>query len=327
MEDGLSKVDLRMSSLRPIGNLKPMMSVKTNSRNFPTFRRLHTPRRDARGGGATQWFRSNRVVYWLLLITLWAYLGFYVQSRWAHGDNKDDIFGNRSEPATDISNVPRRGLDTEVSNSVARNSTNVNQEKEVEAIVSKRENNNNSSRKDVSNKKKIKKSGGRSLRSKGRSKQKTSNKVNSGELDLDAPEEKVPKWNHSNGRLVGPFGSLEDTILEWSPEKRSGTCDRKGQFSRLVWSRKFVLIFHELSMTGAPLSMMELASELLSCGATVTAVILNKRGGLQLELARRKINMLDDKGDLSFKIAMKSDLIIAGSAVCASWIGKFLFVS
>ncbi|XP_012853100.1 PREDICTED: uncharacterized protein LOC105972671 [Erythranthe guttata] len=31
--------------------------------------------------------------------------------------------------------------------------------------------------------------------------------------------------------------------------------DLKGAFARLVWSRKFVLIFHELSMTGAPLAM------------------------------------------------------------------------
>ncbi|CAM8992072.1 unnamed protein product [Rhodiola kirilowii] len=323
MDEGMSKGDLRMSSLRPIGSTKPMLSVKTNPRNSPTLLRLNssrTPRRDGRGSGlnATQWFRSNRVVYWLLLITLWAYLGFYVQSRWAHGDNKDDIFGHRSEPITDISNIPRRGLDSEDSHSVVKNETSTDRDKGAEADVSTRENDLNS-HKDAPSKKKTRKSV-RSLRGKNRSKLKSSKKVDTNELD---GQDEILNWNNSNGLLVGPFWSLEDKILEWSPEKRSGTCDRKGQFARLVWSRKFVLIFHELSVTGAPLSMMELASELLSCGATVTAVILNKRGGLMPELARRKINVLDDKGDLSFKIAMKSDLIIAGSAVCASWIDQY----
>ncbi|CAM8991995.1 hypothetical protein QQ045_025631 [Rhodiola kirilowii] len=323
MDEGMSKGDLRMSSLRPIGSTKPMLSVKTNPRNSPTLLRLNssrTPRRDGRGSGlnATQWFRSNRVVYWLLLITLWAYLGFYVQSRWAHGDNKDDIFGHRSEPITDISNIPRRGLDSEDSHSVVKNETSTDRDKGAEADVSTRENDLNS-HKDAPSKKKTRKSV-RSLRGKNRSKLKSSKKVDTNELDR---QDEILNWNNSNGLLVGPFWSLEDKILEWSPEKRSGTCDRKGQFARLVWSRKFVLIFHELSVTGAPLSMMELASELLSCGATVTAVILNKRGGLMPELARRKINVLDDKGDLSFKIAMKSDLIIAGSAVCASWIDQY----
>ena len=87
------------------------------------------------------------------------------------------------------------------------------------------------------------------------------------------------------GLLVGPFGPMEDRILEWSPQRRYETCDKKGEFARLVWSRRFVLIFHELSMTGAPLSMMELATELLSCGASVSAVVLSRKGGLMQELA------------------------------------------
>uniref|UniRef100_A0A7N0ZR42 Glycosyl transferase family 1 domain-containing protein n=1 Tax=Kalanchoe fedtschenkoi TaxID=63787 RepID=A0A7N0ZR42_KALFE len=324
MEESVSKGDFRMSSLRPSGTPKPMLSVKTNSRNSSSLRRYHssrTPRRDGRGSGlsASQWFHSNRVVYWLLLITLWAYLGFYVQSRWAHGDNKNDIFGHRSELSNDISNIPRRGLDSEDSQLVVKNATSADGDKRVEVVMDKK-GNDLPSQKEASSKKRNKKSG-RSFRGKTRGKQKSSKKLESNEID--AQEGDIPKWNNSSGSLVGPFESLEDEILEWSPEKRSGTCDRKGQFARLVWSRKFVLIFHELSMTGAPLSMMELASELLSCGATVTAVILNKRGGLMPELVRRKINMLDDKGDLSFKIAMKSDLIIAGSAVCASWIDQY----
>ncbi|KAG8372520.1 hypothetical protein BUALT_Bualt12G0074700 [Buddleja alternifolia] len=131
-------------------------------------------------------------------------------------------------------------------------------------------------------------------------------------------DEKIPKQNTTYGLLVGSFGSLEDTILE----KGSGTCDRKGTFGRLVWSRKFVLIFHELSMTGAPLAMLELATEFLSCGATISVIVLNKKGGLMPELSRRKIKVLEDESGLRFKTAMKADLIIAGSAVCCSWIGE-----
>ncbi|KAJ0514261.1 putative hexosyltransferase [Helianthus annuus] len=118
------------------------------------------------------------------------------------------------------------------------------------------------------------------------------------------------------------FGDLYPSeVLEWSPAKRSETCDRGSQFARLVWSRKFVLIYHELSMTGAPLSMMELALELLSCGATVYVVALGRRGGLLPELSRKGIKVLEDKDKLSFKAASQADLVIAGSAVCASWIG------
>ncbi|GKA25659.1 UDP-glycosyltransferase superfamily protein, partial [Tanacetum coccineum] len=101
--------------------------------------------------------------------------------------------------------------------------------------------------------------------------------------EVDVQEEQLPQTNATYGMLVGPFGSIEDSVFEWSLSKRPGTCDMSSQFARLVWSRKSVLIFHELSMTGAPLSMMELASELLSCGATVSIVALSRKGK---ELAR-----------------------------------------
>ncbi|KAF5739132.1 hypothetical protein HS088_TW12G00332 [Tripterygium wilfordii] len=151
-----------------------------------------------------------------------------------------------------------------------------------------------------------------------RSRQKAIEEVGSENAEVE--ELDIPKSDTAYGLLVGPFGSTEDMILEWSPVKRSGTCDRKGAFAHLVWLRKFVLIFHELSMIGAPLSMVDLATELLSCGATASAVVLSKKGGLMTELSRRRIKVLEDKADLSFKTAMKADLVIAGSAVCASWI-------
>lgn len=48
----------------------------------------------------------------MLLITLWAYAGFYVQSRWAHGDNKEGIFGgiDASDESSEVEQVHRRDL-------------------------------------------------------------------------------------------------------------------------------------------------------------------------------------------------------------------------
>lgn len=330
MEDSLNLGDLRVntvrqSSFRQGGSFKSTLSGKSTPKNSPSFRRLNasrTPRREARSN-ALQWFRSNRLVYWLLLITLWTYLGFYVQSRWAHGDNNEKFLGfggKRRNGVVDSQQNKRRDLavnDSSLPVNKGAINIEVSDAKKIDVVLSKKENG-ASSRRSVTKRKRSR----RSLRGKGRGKQKTKTDVESNDIEPQQPE--IPMTNASYGLLFGPFGMIEDRILEWSPEKRSGTCDRKGAFARLVWSRKFILIFHELSMTGAPLSMMEFATELLSCGATVSAVVLSKKGGLMSELGRRKIKVLEDKGELSFKASMKADLVIAGSAVCASWIGECL---
>lgn len=335
MEEGKSRGDLhvnvlKQTPLRQSGSFKSTtLSGRSTPRNSPTHRLLHssrTPRREGRGSGGIQWFRSNRLIYWLLLITLWTYLGFYVQSRWAHGDNKDEFLGfggKSSNGLLDAEQHTRRDLLANDSLVVVNNGTNkiqVRNAKKIDVVLAKKGNGVSSNRR-VTPKKKSKR-GGRRSRAKAHDKQKVTVVVESDDVEVAEPD--VPKNNASYGLLVGPFGPTEDRILEWSPEKRSGTCDRKGAFARLVWSRKFVLIFHELSMTGAPLSMLELATEFLSCGATVSAVVLSKKGGLMPELARRRIKVLEDRADLSFKTAMKADLVIAGSAVCTSWIDQYI---
>lgn len=335
MEEGKSRGDLhvnvlKQTPLRQSGSFKSTtLSGRSTPRNSPTHRLLHssrTPRREGRGSGGIQWFRSNRLIYWLLLITLWTYLGFYVQSRWAHGDNKDEFLGfggKSSNGLLDAEQHTRRDLLANDSLVVVNNGTNkiqVRNAKKIDVVLAKKGNGVSSNRR-VTPKKKSKR-GGRRSRAKAHDKQKATVVVESDDVEVAEPD--VPKNNASYGLLVGPFGPIEDRILEWSPEKRSGTCDRKGAFARLVWSRKFVLIFHELSMTGAPLSMLELATEFLSCGATVSAVVLSKKGGLMPELARRRIKVLEDRADLSFKTAMKADLVIAGSAVCTSWIDQYI---
>lgn len=330
MEDSLNGGDLhvnvaRQSSFRQGGSFKSSLSGRSTPKNSPSFRRLNasrTPRREVRSA-SLQWFRSNRLVYWLLLITLWTYLGFYVQSRWAHGENNDKFLGfggKRRNEIVDSKQNKRRDLianhsDLDINNGTIK--TLGADSKKIDMVLTQRRNN-DASRRSVAKRKKSK----RSSRGKGRGKQKAKLDVESNYMEAQLPE--IPMTNASYGLLVGPFGLTEDRILEWSPEKRSGTCDRKGDFARFVWSRKFILIFHELSMTGAPLSMMELATELLSCGATVSAVVLSKRGGLMPELARRKIKVLEDRGEPSFKTSMKADLVIAGSAVCATWIDQYI---
>ncbi|CAL9218675.1 unnamed protein product [Arabidopsis halleri] len=319
--------EIRLSPLRQT-SVKSSLSGRSTPRGTPRVHSGRTPRRGHVGGGAFQLFRSSRLVYWLLLITLWTYLGFYVQSRWAH-DNESKVeflrFGGR--PRKDVLYVEKiKGMDA-VANENSEALVNITGKDD--AGLSKRtdvsliKKDDGASRRSLSSKQKTKKTG-RTSRSKIRVKQKVSKEViETKDLD-DEQDPQLPLTNATYGKLLGPFGSLEDKVLEWSPHRRSGTCDRKSDFKRLVWSRRFVLLFHELSMTGAPISMMELASELLSCGATVSAVVLSRRGGLMQELTRRRIKVVEDKGEVSFKTAMKADLVIAGSAVCTSWIDQYM---
>lgn len=329
--------DRNSPSVRSGGNFKSTLSGRQTPRNSPSFRRLNscrTPRREGRSTfGGSHWFRSNRVLAWLLLITLWAYLGFLVQSRWAHSDKKEEFvsfgIGNRpSETNSNVEHNPRRDLIAGNNSSISLNDEKVTKEvwndKTTTVALAKKEDVPSNNHR-TSSKKSRRSRSKRNLRGKARSKLKPAVEIENS--DLEVQEEEIPKTNTTYGLLVGPFGMTEDKILDWSPEKRSGTCNRKGDFARLVWSRRFILIFHELSMTGAPLSMMELATELLSCGATVSAVVLSRKGGLLPELARRRIKVLEDRADQSFKTAMKADLVIAGSAVCASWIGKMAMIT
>ncbi|EPS70045.1 hypothetical protein M569_04717, partial [Genlisea aurea] len=317
----------RLSPLRPgnKGGSYFSPSRKSAPRGSPTFRRLNstqTRRFDGKSGSSinSQCFRSNRVIMWLLLITLWAYAGFYFQSRWAHGDNKENFFNGGyggENPVSEKSN--KRGLidadiDTAPPPVLSRGNNTGGLKKKKDALMKNLVNNKSPAKRKISRRETRRRI---QIQDKLKETQAVEDRV-------DLQEEGIPSTNATYRFLVGPFGSLEDNILEWSPETRSGTCDRKAAFARLVWSRKFVLIFHELSVTGAPLAMLELASEFLSCGATISVVVLSKKGGLMSELLRRKIKVLSDKSESSFKNAMKADLIIAASAVCSSWIEQYL---
>ena len=341
MEDNYNGEDLLGNVIRPspLRTLKPTLSGRSTPRSSPTFRRFpssRTPRREGRSSwGKFQWFRNDRLVYWLLLITLWTYGGFYIQSRWAHEDNRGNEVGfgsNSRNEVFDSAQNQRRELKSDdvyvnitdhLSHSLIGNGSKLNGS--INLSLAEQANEKLPAKVKPPRLLSMKKRNKKGRRGSQRKTPRKQSVEYARTRNEDALEEEIPRSNSSYQMLVGPFGSTEDRILEWSPEKRTGTCDRNELFARLVWSRNFVLIFHELSMTGAPLSMLELATELLSCGATVHAVVLSRRGGLMSELTKRRIKIIDDKAEHSFKIAMKADLVIAGSAVCAQWIGMTSF--
>lgn len=296
---------------RNVLSLNSILALWRGSRNYPSFRRFHssrTPLRDSRSGiNRLQWLRSQRVVFCLILISLWAYVGFHVQSRWAHGDHrKIDFVGYKSE----VGSVKTQ---EETSKSLGSGA--------ITLMVKETTQGEGKKVSDTSEKLVKGSPRKRTRRILRRVKQKASVEENTNSEFEDVV---IPTRNNSFGLMVGPFGETEDRIVGLSPQKRKGKCNREGEFAGLVWTRSFVLVFHELSMTGAPLSMMELATEILSCGANVKVVALSKKGGLMWELARRGIEIIEDKGEISFKAAMKADLVIAGSAVSSSWIEQYL---
>ena len=124
------------------------------------------------------------------------------------------------------------------------------------------------------------------------------------------------------GRVVGPFDDLERRVLGAGGDNLA--CSSQGRFPGFVRRKSFVVVFHELSMTGAPLAMLELAGKLVSCGGTVSAVLLSKRGGLYKELVQRGVMIIRDKYASSWKAAARADLVVAGSAACNAWIGTML---
>ncbi|ONK80788.1 uncharacterized protein A4U43_C01F21740 [Asparagus officinalis] len=313
MEEISGKVDLHGKFLRPNSNLSPLslktsLSGKSSPRNSPAYRRLGssgTPRRNFRGStGKFVWIRNNRVVFWLMLILIWAYIGFHVQSQWAHGDHKTEFIGYRSL---------RRSVKTEENAIKGANNTNAP----------------GKARLSVEGKKGLDSNSGINLMKKGRKVRRLRRgpvKVKEvvGENQTRYMDEgMIPRKNTSYGLIVGPFSQTEDSVLGSSSGKKSGNCNRKAEFARLVSSKKFVLVFHELSMTGAPLSMLELGAEILSCDGLVYAIVLSWKGGLMGELKKRGIKVLrHDRGSAEFQVCpRKADHIIEQDRLSAlSWI-------
>lgn len=150
------------------------------------------------------------------------------------------------------------------------------------------------------------------------------NPSHDGDMDEHVAERgsRINSSDRAFGRVVGPFDDLERRVLGSGGDNLA--CLTQGRFPGFVRRKSFVVVFHELSMTGAPLAMLELAGKLVSCGGTVSAVLLNKRGGLYKEVVQRGVMIIRDKYASSWKAAARADLVVAGSAACNAWIGQYL---
>ena len=147
-----------------------------------------------------------------------------------------------------------------------------------------------------------------------------------GDGSRDSDQELHIQQQHHHGRIVGPFDETERQVLGRSSSSSSSRrqCLRKGLFPDFVRGKNIVMVFHELSLTGAPLAVLELATEIVNCGGRISAVVLNKKGGLYRELVQRGIAIVRDKLSSSWKAAARADLVVAGSAACNTWIGTFI---
>ncbi|KAF3780346.1 N-acetyl-alpha-D-glucosaminyl L-malate synthase [Nymphaea thermarum] len=331
---------VKLAPLRLNPSLTATSSGRLTPRHSPSYRRSpssRTPRKDLKIRAAPlRWVRGKRLLPWLVMIAVWSYVGFHIQSKWAYQENKDF-------PGYKVKTFSEHGTDGHINNSFTggRVDAEKNQKdslKEGGLIVdpNKISINVSSNEKPAtprakrrrSAKKKVKKAptfqGNRSSNDIVSESRELNEGTQTSNTSITYTRNGTPVRNTSYGPIIGPFGTIEDSVLEWNPGKRSGTCDRKSLFAQSVQGRSVILIFHELSTTGAPISMMELASELLNCGGTVSVVALSKKGGLMGVLFRRGIKVLMDKADRSYRAASKADFVIAGSAVCASWIEQYL---
>lgn len=405
MEDEKHRSDLlgnvvRPPSLRVSSSLKATLSGRLTPRSSPSFRRSQssrTPRKDVRFyTSPLQWIRGRRLLLWLVIIGVWSYLGFHIQSKWAHGEDNEVFSGfesridadqdlrshvlvkdqtvsdrlKKTEPhniqslkfySSHSQNTERENTDGEALSTIKKpglelkspvslkewfwkgnpglirervenqmqNESSEAFQKTAGVKISGSSSNSSTDQKDnlghiaesLPNRTSHESAGignRGGIKVKGNNAMLKNNIIETGETDARVTR------NTSFGLLVGPFDKIENRVLGWNAGKRYGTCNRKGLFAHAVRGRSFIVVLHELSMTGAPLAMMELAAEILSCGGRVSAIALSKKGGLMEELVRRGIKVLKDKAVPSYRVAMKTDIVIAGSAVSASWIEQYL---
>ncbi|MCO5570480.1 hypothetical protein L7F22_024202 [Adiantum nelumboides] len=310
---------VRPPSIRVSGSFKSSLSGRLTPRSSPSFRRspsVRTPSgREFRYSAPSPrpWYRkpllSRRLLPWLVVIALWAYIGLFLQSRWAHtedqGSLRSQLYADRDAASRLIVEEREQVKHDKVSHSSASDvrhpwpSTRTEKEqhvKEHQPLLAAE----------------------RSLGFKS--------------LSLERsilPNSNVSSWifpsigmvNTTVGTLVGPFPHLEESIL--GSLTKLSSCSPMSTFGRYVHDQSFMLVFHELSMTGSPLAMFELAKELLGCGGKVVVVALSQKGGLLQGLLSRKIKVLKSKAASTFKAAATVDFIVAGSAVCASWIEQY----
>lgn len=334
-------------SIRVSGSFKSTLSGRLTPRSSPSFKRspsVRTPVRDSRILTPIPWYRrllSRRLLPWLIVVALWGYIALLVQSRWAHNDGGGGVnsIGSKSEKDEELRNY----LTSEQTlvEAAQGNIVFVRDKTSVESFTAHGTTDSNSLSFGPGKRGNLR-----------RAAESGADAVDHGQIDGAKPDRAASltdtsqnekqragqnhtSWifpsvgtvNESVGVLVGPFDDIDNSVLDPTMRRRLKSCDRNGIFAKFVQGKSFVLLLHELSMTGSPLAMMELASEILSCGGKVTAVSLSQKGGLLQELLARGIKVLKSKVSASYRAAAKADLLVAGSAVCASWIDKYLVLN
>ncbi|KAL6224563.1 hypothetical protein ACLB2K_003418 [Fragaria x ananassa] len=91
-------------------------------------------------------------------------------------------------------------------------------------------------------------------------------------------------------------------------------------------SKLVLLVSHELSLSGGPLLLMELAFLLRSVGTEVCWVTIQRpvhsdevTYSLENKMLDRGVQVLSEKGQASTNIALKADLIVLNTAVAGKW--------
>ncbi|CAM6043057.1 unnamed protein product [Sphagnum compactum] len=288
------------------------------------------------------YFSARRWLPWLVLICLWSYIGFHMQTRWVGWELEPEemvkletINDQSSRTSLTITaSSSSSSLDSNNSEAVANedlSGQNGDHAHEVIKLISSDESLESSSGEDdVRNETEWFVGDGTGIDLQPKKAAAVAGE-DGGTLGNMQGEVLLQKHNSSRGgRLVGPFDGIIERqvpgllLRQMLPRQRSWMCKREGLFPEFVKGKNIVVVFHELSMTGAPLAMLELASEMVRCGGKVSAVVLNKKGGLYKELLSRGVFVLRDKFSFSWKAAAKADLVIAGSAACNTWIGQYL---
>jgi hypothetical protein len=300
---------------------------------------------------------GRRLLPWLLLAVVWGYIGFHMQNRWSVWQEIGD--GGQSLSALAAASDYNRGSSTRLSFNkseggkeslhsdrrekvrgwlkdwLPQRKGNVEQENRSREDLKSwtfvtpanrdddNNNNNNNIAKAEDRPTRHPSTNGNSIAS---SKSEEKGIVaEEGDGSRDSDQELHIQQQHHHGRIVGPFDETERQVLGRSSSSSSRRqCLRKGLFPDFVRGKNIVMVFHELSLTGAPLAVLELATEIVNCGGRISAVVLNKKGGLYRELVQRGIAIVRDKLSSSWKAAARADLVVAGSAACNTWIGTFI---
>ncbi|XP_059623572.1 uncharacterized protein LOC132266655 [Cornus florida] len=128
----------------------------------------------------------------------------------------------------------------------------------------------------------------------------------------------------------GGRGSFEEVV----PEKRFRLASRIGAATSplsFMKSKLVLLVSHELSLSGGPLLLMELAFLLRGVGAEVCWITNQKPSetdeviySLEHKMLHRGVQVFSAKGQEAIDTALKADLVVLNTAVSGKWLDAVL---